>query len=191
MKKYIFFSVLIIVISCNQQKTVTLDNPHDYNDALTGIIYTVQIPVDSLEFYLLNTKLRLENTPDSIFFIKDEIDTVLINRLLKNSKIKSEWALEEITYINYFEEDKFFKKSVIVGLKIIDSTINFEFKPLIDTLYSCDGKKYRNVVSAMLPKGQSSYAKYSAAFDTLVAGQQKFDANNNYVLQSNFIRFNF
>lgn len=187
----IFIFLFFILFSCNNEKTQTFDNPQKYNDALVQIVENVQFTVDSLEKYLVHTKLRLETSPDSIFFVETEIDTFLLNNLIQTSKQKIENAVIELQDINYFEDDASFKKSIFTGFEILGKTLSNDFNKLIDTLLESDGLLYKEVVYAMLPKGKESYYNFSAAFDTIIIGQQKFDAKNNYILEDNFIKFNF
>ncbi|MBN2663411.1 MAG: hypothetical protein JXR68_07150 [Bacteroidales bacterium] len=191
MKQLLILVSVLIIFSCNNKKNNTFDNPQEYNDALVKIVENVQVSVDSLEQYLVHTKLRLETTPNTVFFTHNEIDTALLNKLLTNSKNKITLAFSELQDVNYFEDDASFKKSIITGFEILDKTLSNDFRQLIDTLMYCDSLSYNKVVYAMLPKGKQSYNNFSAAFDTIIVGQQKFDMKNNYILEDNFIKFNF
>lgn len=187
----LFLIVIILFINCSNSKKITISDPILYNDALAGIIHNVQITVDSLENYLLTTKITLEQTPDSVFVLKNDIDTVLLNSLYKNSLKKIDWAKNELNKIEYKTDDYKYKASVLKGISMIDSVLLLDFKPLIDTLYTCNHSSYLQVVYAMIPYGKSSYTKYSAAFDTIMSAQMRFDLKNKYILEKNIIRFNF
>ncbi len=184
----LFVILTIFLTSCNNRTT---SNPITYNNAVTAIIFSVQLSVDSLEAYLLSTKLRLQEYPDSNFILLNEIDTSSLNNLYKNAIKKTNWGITEINNISFKEKDTIFKPAILKGFELTKKTLSENFKPLIDTLYSCDNVTYKNVVYSMLPQGKESYTNYSAAFDTIMIGQQKFNSQHKYLIDSNLIRFNF
>ncbi len=186
---FLALTFLFFFTTCNKNKVV-IEDPQKYNKTITGIILPVQIKVDSLEAYLLNLKFELEQHPDSIFYTKN-IDSIFLLSILQESKKQIKTSKKQIKNIEFANKDTLFKPAILKGLKLIDFSLENDFSPLIDTIFAYNGKKNSELITAMLKHGKQGYINYSAAFDTIITGQMKFNRKHNYIIEKNIIKFRF
>lgn len=188
-KNYILLILFsLIVYSCHQNN---FSDPVEYNENIAKLVIQVQNPFDSLEAELLFLKQKLEKDSAKIFNLSNDVDIEMIYNLIDNAGNQINTSKIIIKKISYKKGDEFFKSSVVKSLELMEKSLNNDFIPLVHVLQNSDNKTNHSVLVEIIPYGLSGFKNYQAAIDSCVNGQQKFNAQHNYIIDDYLLRFNF
>jgi len=177
-----------LFVSCDNSKTIK--NPQDYNQILAPVVISVQNPLDSLENYLLTVKFRLDEDSTLIFKTDNNLDTLLMNKLIEKTYSKINEGKNTLSEYEFYETDNLFKPQIIKSFDIIKSSLDSDFTPLIEILIKSDNKKSKEILNQIIPFGKNGFINYERAIDSIIVGQSKF--LKKYKLENEYIiRFNF
>lgn len=189
--KNLFYTLFIAVLIMSCSKTKTYKDVNDYNKAIISNFYKVQLLNDSLERELLRIKYLLEMSPTEKYKCSNYIDTTKLYNLFNSCLVSTAEARKNIKKI-YFEQDSFFKPSILKALDMIEQNLKINFKPLCDSVLYMNDKVNIEVLNSILPLGKASYMNYQSAFDTIYKGQMILNSRLNYKIDNNLIiRFAF